>query len=168
MRKQRRKPKKAPAQAENVNVRFDPGPKDPGKRATLNKLTNWGLGAAVVGGFGFWSVGTVRARMDEGDLTKVGQGVPTVVQIHNPQCSVCASLMRETRSALSTFEDGEIDYLVANIRTRKGRDFAALYDVPNITLLLFDGEGNLLETLEGLRQDDELRAAFSTLLTPTS
>lgn len=38
------------------------------------------------------------------------------------------------------------------------------YDVPHVTLLLFDGDGALVTTLRGVRESSDLRPSFRTLL----
>ena len=36
----------------------------------------------------------VEATIREGDLSQIGNGTPTVVQIHDPQCPRCVALVR--------------------------------------------------------------------------
>ena len=91
----------------------------------------------------------VRATIQEGYLTRIGNGIPTIVQIHDPQCPKCVALQQETRDALSNFEDGKLQYLVANIRTVEGKMLATSHGVGHVTLLLFDGQGRKLNTLVG-------------------
>jgi hypothetical protein len=86
------------------------------------------------------------------------------VQVHDPQCTSCQELQRETRAALKTFDDDELDYVVANIKSTEGAAFANSYGAPHITLLLFDGEGELRSTLNGIRPRDELEGAFARLV----
>ena len=86
------------------------------RRNLLLKLRNYSLAAAVLGGGGYIAVAKVQDAMAEVDLSRIGDGIPTVVQIHDPQCSQCLALQREARAAMSEFGDGEIKYVVANIR----------------------------------------------------
>lgn len=130
------------------------------RRDLLGRFRNGALLFAAVGAVGWYVVSEVRAGIDEADLSKIGNGIPTVVQIHDPQCPVCQALQKEARTALEAFEDGELQYLVANIRQDKGRNLAAKHGVPHVTLLLFDGKGERKETLSGPNTADYLEEAF--------
>ncbi len=138
------------------------------RRATLRLLRNGIIGVAVVGGAGVFSVNAVRATISEQDLTRIGNGIPTIVQVHDPSCSMCTELQRETRRALRSFDDGTLNYLVSNITTAEGNAFAAQQGVGHVTLLLFDGAGRRVQVLEGVRRRDELEALFRTHLAPAS
>jgi len=126
----------------------------------MSRIGNSALVVAAVGGLGWYVVSEVRAGIEEGDLSKVGNGISTIVQIHDPQCPTCQTLQREVRAALDQFEDGELQYLVANIRQDKGQRFASKYGVPHVTLLLFDGAGEHRNTLSGPNTADNLERTF--------
>lgn len=131
------------------------------RRAVLQSAAGWGvLGLAAVGG-GYLLIEDVMASAAEHDLTRIGQGTPSIVQIHDPDCSQCRQLQRTTRSALAEFEDGALTYLVANLDSPEGSRLARRHGVGNVTLLLFDGDGALRQTLQGLQSRDSLLAAFS-------
>ena len=130
------------------------------RRETFRRVRDWGLIALVVGTGTWWLVDDVRADIREHDLTRIGAGAPVVVQIHDPQCPTCRALQREVRAALKAFDTGAIDYVVANIRTDKGRALADAHGVGHVTLLLFDGTGERLQTLSGMRREPALREAF--------
>ena len=131
-----------------------------GRRDFLRRLGNRALIVAAVGGAGWYLVEEVRATIREEDLSRIGNGIPAVVQVHDPQCLRCAALQRETREAMSAFDDGELQYLVANIRSAKGRQLAGAHGVGHITLLLFDGEGERLDVLVGPNTSESLVHAF--------
>ncbi|MEO1365335.1 MAG: hypothetical protein AAFU86_16350, partial [Pseudomonadota bacterium] len=63
-------------------------------QTTLSRRTMLGGGAAVstiaLGG-GFWGVSSFRSYAAEHDLSRVGQGAPTIVQVHDPQCATCTA-----------------------------------------------------------------------------
>lgn len=122
-----------------------------------------GIGAVILGGVGYVGSG-VYADIVEGDLSKLGNGMPTIVQIHDPQCSRCRALQRETRDALAEFDDGQLQYLVANIRNGDGKRFADKHGVGHVTLILFDGEGKARKTLVGERASDVLVSEFRRLI----
>ncbi|WP_171209933.1 MULTISPECIES: thioredoxin family protein [unclassified Ruegeria] len=126
------------------------------RRDVLRLARNGAIAAAVVGVGSFFMMRSVRAMQAEQDLSRVGQGTPVVVQVHDPQCPTCNALQREARKAMKQFAEDEMLYLVADISQQDGAGFANRYGVPHVTLLLFDGEGTLRETLHGMRDQEEL------------
>ncbi len=136
---------------------------EPSRRDVLRLARNGGLGAAALGGIGWWVVSGVRAVAYEQDLSRLGQGKPSVVQIHDPQCALCTELQREARKALKCFDDAELLYLVASIRTDEGAAFAASLGLPHVTLVLLDGAGDVQQVLQGVRPDEELKDHFEGL-----
>ncbi|MEM9574664.1 MAG: thioredoxin family protein [Pseudomonadota bacterium] len=138
-------------------------PANPSRRDFMGNAATYGLGAAALGGIGYWAVDSVIAGIAEGDISRIGNGVPSVVQIHDPQCSVCARLMRQTRNALDNFDDGELQFLVANIKSGEGRELAAKYGVPHVTLLLFNKVGRHVHTISGVQSSDVLTPLFRSL-----
>ena len=159
MKKQRKKP----AQKKKSQPQAVAAPKGPDRRKVLGWVRNGAIAAVILGLGGYWAVGSVRATMAEHDLARVGNGTPSIVQIHDPQCSLCLSLQSATREALAEMGDDEITYLVANIQTPDGRAFANQYGVPHVTLLLFDGQGELQDVLNGVRQPEALLPVFKEL-----
>ncbi len=131
------------------------------RRDMLGKLKRIGIGVALVGGGGFFAVRSVKASMYEHDLTRIGKGVPMVVQIHDPQCPSCLALQRNVRKAMRGFGDDELQYAVANITEPKGRSLALDHDAQHITLLLFDGDGNRQSVLTGIIDSAVLEQRFS-------
>ncbi|MGI9381977.1 MAG: hypothetical protein ACR2PO_02395 [Methyloligellaceae bacterium] len=130
------------------------------RRDVLARIRNWGVLGVLVAGAGWYLVDEVTATIAEHDLSRVGNGTPTVVQVHDPQCNRCLALQRETRNALETLDDGAIQYVVANIRTAEGRQFAAAHGVGHVTLLLFDKNGKRRNVLVGERHRNSLAALF--------
>ena len=159
MKKQRKKP----AQKKKAQQQAPVAPKGMDRRKVLGWARNGAIAAVVVGVGGYFAVGGVRATMAEHDLARVGNGTPAVVQIHDPQCSLCQSLQKETRAALEELGSDNLNFLVANIKTNEGRDFANQFGVPHVTLLLFDGEGNLEDVLNGVRESETLVGRFRAL-----
>lgn len=137
---------------------------NPTRRKIIRFARNGAITLGVVGAIGGYLAYSASGTLHEQDLTRIGQGRPSVVQIHDPQCPVCQRLQRETRAALSTFDDGQIDYVVANIRNGKGDAFANKYAVPHVTLLLFDADGELQQILRGEQQAAVLEREFKKLL----
>lgn len=140
------------------------------RRDLMQNIAYGALGIGILGGGGWYFVSGVRADMLERDLSRIGNGIPTVVQIHDPQCPHCQALQREAREAISRFDDGTIQFLVANIRLAEGRELAAAHGVGHVTLLLFDGEGRRRDVLVGRNRSEVLEGEFRRLIqtsTPT-
>ncbi|MCP4767260.1 MAG: hypothetical protein GY875_13415 [Gammaproteobacteria bacterium] len=93
------------------------------------------------------------------DLSVIGKGVPAVVQIHDPDCPLCNQLRRNANAAAKRFGE-RLLYRIADISTSRGRQLQRRHDVPNVTLLLFDGDGELRKVLNGVKSDDVLYRAF--------
>ena len=152
---------KAPAQSAGSQ---NSAKKSEGKGAGLTSISRRnalrGVAAAVV------AVGAgvaihrhdVQAR-ELHDLSAIGEGVPAIVQIHDPSCPMCRRLMGATRTAIEDFPD--VAYRVADITTDEGKAFQTEYDVPHVTLLLFNAAGQRVQTLTGVRSAEELREVFA-------
>lgn len=114
------------------------------------------LGAAV------WTVTkTYAQQLELLDLAAIGNGIPTIVQVHDPGCPTCSELQKRTLRAAAGFPDGSLQIRVANIRSLEGRAIADRYGVPHVTLLLFDGKGEMQTVLRGLLEVDYLRNQFA-------
>lgn len=161
MKRQKSKPQKA----KNANASVPatdaamPG-RRPSRRAFLESVGIYGaIGAAVIGG-GWYMIDDVMAKSAEMDLSKIGNGVPTVVQIHDPDCPRCRALQREARDAMAAFDETDLQYVVANIRGVEGRRLANEHGVGHVTLLLLDGDGERRGVLVGENQSTNLEMAF--------
>ncbi|MEL7137797.1 MAG: hypothetical protein AAGE83_01735 [Pseudomonadota bacterium] len=131
------------------------------RRALLGWLKVGGVAAVALGGVGYFTVSSVMATIAEHDLSRIGQGKPAVVQIHDPNCTMCITLQREARAALSEMEPEALDYVVANIRTADGRAYANRHNARHVTLLLVDGRGRVRQVLEGPNTRETLAPAFA-------
>ncbi|MGB5865399.1 MAG: hypothetical protein WBG95_14000 [Sulfitobacter sp.] len=120
-------------------------------------------GIAVLGAGGVWAVNSFTQSQQERDLSRIGKGAPVVVQIHDPQCAICNGLQREARKALARLDADAPIYLVADLTQTEGAIFAQQHAVQHVTLLLFDGDGNRVQTLTGSRTRDELEPIFARL-----
>jgi hypothetical protein len=151
------KPASAPAVSPSVDKAMKRG---------LNRrdfLTNSALitgAAGLLGGGGWYFASTVAAEAKEGDLSTLGNGVPAIVQIHDPNCPTCNALRREAREAACSFGENELQFKVANLRTKEGRALAGRHGVGKITLLMFDGDGSMRLVLPGLSQAENLKPVF--------
>ena len=163
MKKQRKKNnQKSQKQASRSAAQPEAAPQS--RRDFLKWARNGAIALPVLGGIGYYSVQSVQATICEADLSKIGQGTPSIVQIHDPQCPLCQDLQRQTRRALKGFDDDELTYLVANVKTEQGSAFAAYHGVPHVTLLLFDGAGEMVQVIRGPNNADVLRDMFDAHL----
>ncbi len=161
MAKQKRKTKGGQARNSGGAARNNVPKKKLSRRDFMSNVGYGALGVAIVGGGSWFFVEEVRATMRESDLTQIGNGIPAVVQIHDPQCSQCAALQRESREALCEMAgSGQLQFLVADIRTTKGRQFAASHNVGHVTLLLFDANGRRRGVLSGPNTSETLTGVF--------
>ncbi|MDB2369127.1 thioredoxin family protein [Octadecabacter sp.] len=129
------------------------------RRGLMKSLPYYAAGAVVVGGGAAWLVTDFRGKLAEGDLTRIGQGNPTIVQIHDTTCPLCQSLQRQTRIALKDCDEG-YEYLVANVATAEGLAFQRRMGQPNVTLALLDGDGTPLGFVNGVTPAEELKEIF--------
>lgn len=168
MKKQRKRsqPKRHDTEAELAAIAVRE--KADSRRRFLRLVRNGAIALPFAAGIGFFTVQSTLASMCEADLSQIGQGKPTIVQIHDPQCSLCRTLQSQTRRALKDFDDNTFTYLVANIKTSEGRAFAAEYRVPHVTLLLFDARGKMVDIVRGPTELDRLRSVFQDHLSTRS
>jgi len=96
------------------------------------------------------------------DLALVGQGTPVVVQIHDPKCQQCRRLMNNTRKALKAQEN--ILFRVADISSESGAKFQRKYHAETVSLLLFNANGELVDTVQGVTPVADLKTRFSDLI----
>ena len=164
MKRQSKKPKTSRKQSVDNAVSSEEKQPDGKRRAFLLKLRNGAVATAVVSGAAWFVATEVKATVQEKDLSRIGNGIATVVQIHDPQCSKCIALQREAREAFGAFDDSELQYLVANIRTAEGKEFADKHRVQHVTLLLFDADGKRRTVLVGHNQAKNLERSFRRLV----
>jgi len=138
-----------------------PNTKPMSRRDMLQRGAVFGAGAVVLAAGGTAFSFDFRKTMAEADLTKIGQGNPTIVQIHDPSCRLCQALQRETRAALADCNEG-YTYLVANITTADGAAFQRRMGQPHVTLALLDGDGTPLHFINGVTAAETLKAQFQT------
>lgn len=136
----------------------------PSRRQMLLLLRNGAIGVAALSVGGWGAAHAYQTQIERHDLSVIGNGIATVVQIHDPQCPTCRALQKETLGAARSFEDDVLQVRVANIRTAEGRAMADRYGVPHVTLLLFDGAGEMQNILRGPNKRDFLRAQFNAHL----
>lgn len=159
MKKNRKKPKSkrpiAPSASSTANRRTKINRRDALRLAGMG-----GIGLTGLAGGGLWIAAGARAQAAEHDLSRIGQGVPAIVQVHDPSCTMCTALQRQTRRALRCDYAQSPIYLVADLRTDDGIQFSASTGARRVTLVLLDGGGEVQDILVGLRPRDELKTIF--------
>ncbi|MFT5175485.1 MAG: hypothetical protein ACI8W7_003675, partial [Gammaproteobacteria bacterium] len=93
------------------------------------------------------------------DLSVIGNGVHTIVQIHDSGCRLCRALKSNSEKALARM-DANIQFLIADINTGEGRQLQHKHEVPHVTLLLFGPDGKLWRTLTGVKDAETLQHVF--------
>jgi len=130
------------------------------RRLFLRRARNGAVAVGLISGAAWLVAEEVSASVQEHNLSRIGNGIASVVQIHDPQCPKCIALQRETREALGAFEDGELQYLIANIRSDEGRQFATRQGVQHVTLMLFDADGKRRSVFAGPNRAQDLERIF--------
>lgn len=146
------KHKKNTQQSTSLLQRFNQLPAQKKRRLVLKSAVSLGVLGVAAGAVS----GYDQQNRELHDLTAIGAGKPVVVQIHDTSCPICRRLKSR---ALSVFDkqDG-IDFRIADIVTKEGREFQKKYGVQKTTLLFFDDTGKHLDTVFGLQTIEELEA----------
>ncbi len=120
------------------------------------------LKAGGVAGLAIFGGGWIHAKDSQNremhDLSAIGNGTPVVLQVHDPSCALCRQLKRSTETALE--ELPQLTYRIADLTSKEGREFAEKYNAGKVTLLLFDGKGKHLGTVNGTTPAPELVTTF--------
>ena len=122
-------------------------------------------GAVLLGAATFGAVALHRhdvTSRELHDLSVIGDGEPVVVQVHDPSCPTCRKLKGSTSVALESVP--ALRYRIADLTSDEGRALGEAHGVGKVTLLLFDGRGRRVDTVQGLTPVAELEARFARLL----
>jgi thioredoxin-like negative regulator of GroEL len=127
------------------------------------KSAKWTIPAALVliAAVYMFVLGDEKSRVEH-DLSVLGQGKPTMVQIHDPNCQLCRRLKSVVDTVRPDYEEN-IHFRTANIKSAKGAEFAKKYNVPHVTLLFFNKRGRHVNTLRGVSTSDQVSAALARL-----
>jgi len=154
---QKRKKSRSPAQP----PAGPPRQRGMSRRDALRTGALFGVGALLIAGGGTAFALDFRRRLVEQDLSVIGNGVPTIVQIHDPSCVQCAALQTATKRALRSFEASAVNYRVANITTEAGGQFQGEQGLPRVTLALFNGSGERVHVVSGVENATDLEDVFA-------
>jgi thioredoxin-like negative regulator of GroEL len=112
----------------------------------------------IVGSFFIYT----DSKRAEYDLSVIGNGTATLVQIHDHNCRLCRQLKSNLDSVKSEFKE-KIQFKTANILSNKGAAFASKHQVPHVTLLFFDKRGKRINMLQGVSSKEDIRKALQSL-----
>ena len=139
------------------------------KKSKAAKPFNWkknskwlAIGALLIILSGYLFVTGEQKSRIEHDLSVIGNGKNTVVQIHDPGCQLCRQLQANVNSVKSDFTQ-KVQFKTANIKTTKGAAFAEKHKVPHVTLLFFNRSGRLVNTIRGVQSKEVIANALSAL-----
>jgi len=138
-------------------------------KKTIKKPFNWKKNAkwlalacvaVIVSGYLFVT-GENKSRIEH-DLSVIGKGKATLVQIHDPGCQLCRRLKTNVDAVRPDFED-KVHFKTANIKTNKGAEFAKKHNVPHVTLLIFNRNGKRVNTISGVQTKEVISDALAKL-----
>ena len=89
------------------------------------------------------------------DLSRVGEGRPAAVIIHDHNTVDSIVLMQHLDDLRATYEPALL-LLLADFHRPDGRRFAEQYDLPRASLTLFDARGELVQTYARHREREDL------------
>ena len=149
------KKKKKPALRQSGIEKFKAMPASAKRRLFIKSAVGVGVLGVAAGAIS----GYDSKNKELHDLSIIGTGKPVVVQIHDTSCPICRRLKARSLTVLE--DQNHIDYRIADILSSKGRAFQQKYGVEKTTLLLFDAEGNHVDTVYGLQTLDQLERLFA-------
>jgi hypothetical protein len=95
-----------------------------------------------------------------GDLSVIGSGVPVVVQVHDRRNRESRRLHDHVERALARL-DGPLEWRVVDANSQQAASLARDYGAGRLTLLLFDGRGEMVRMKHGVESVDALEAVFA-------
>jgi len=96
------------------------------------------------------------------DLSKIGQGLPVVVLMHDKNSVKSLALMELLNKIRSDYA-GKIEFLAVDIDSQEGQVFSRRQAVGAITLLLFDAHGVRRAVLDQSADENLLRSVLDGL-----
>ena len=140
----------------------------PKRKGARRKGPGWKAFAVLVGLVTVSFAGLAAYKQDwkqTHDLSVIGNGTPTVVQVHDPSCPQCRELKENAQIAMRRVS-GDIQYRIADLNTAKGRALAGQHDAGKVTLLTFDAEGQFLDKYTGVMSVETLERLLSPIAGP--
>lgn len=95
------------------------------------------------------------------DLSVIGNGKPTVVQVFDYGCAECRQLRDNVAPLQREFAE-QVQFRLAVRSQADGGILASRYNAGHITLLMFGPDGQLRNTLTGVQDTATIRTAISS------
>ena len=133
------------------------------KRRDRRYLIRGGIALAVLlplGAFGLRHY--ERKAAERRDLSVIGNGLPTVVQIFDYRCAECSEL-RDNVSAVQSAYSDRIQFRIAERSRADGAILATRHNADHLTLLFFGPDGRLRHTEVGMRDSAQVRALVESV-----
>ena len=96
------------------------------------------------------------------DLTKIGQGMPAVVLVHDKGSMGSLNLMDLLNKVRSDYSD-KVEFIVVNINSQEGKMFREQQNIDGVNLVLFSHRGIQRGTLANSNDEAELRLELNKL-----
>lgn len=146
--KQKKSPKKKSAASKSPVI----------KKRLITRLITFAVLVVILGG-AFAAYRLYQNNLH--DVSVVGNGQSTVVQVYEPGCIPCDRLRENVDAVKGRFDNVQFKY--ANLFDDQGAEFARGHNARETTLLIFDSKGKLRRTLTGVQPTEQLERIFSRL-----
>ncbi|MEI8143599.1 MAG: thioredoxin [Candidatus Berkelbacteria bacterium] len=94
----------------------------------------------------------------------IAAGKPTIVDFHATWCGPCKMMAPIFDKMSSEYKNAD-KFNFAKVDIDQGREIASKYDVMSVpTFIIFDKDGQISETLVGMRSPDDLSSKLDDLL----
>lgn len=131
---------------------------DPAARSSVKPKSRLGI-KLLVAVLLLGLTGAMIALLPRGysqDLSIIGKGGNVVVQVHDHDKVGSLELMNALNSLRADYES-RVTFLVADLYTPQGKQFAEKHNVPMTALLFFAPNGERLKTLYGQQDAETIR-----------
>ena len=96
------------------------------------------------------------------DLSKLGQGLPAVVLVHDKNSMGSLELMSLLNKVRPDYTD-KLEFIVVNINSKEGKIFREQQNIDGIVLVLFSHKGIKRGTLTNRKDEAGLRSELNKL-----
>lgn len=103
---------------------------------------------------------TLLPRGFSDDVSRIGQGRPAVVLVHDKESVLSFELMTLLGNVRGDYED-RVEFLAVDTATERGQDFMRRQRVDEGALVLFAADGDRAAVLGTVRDEAALRAAIA-------
>ncbi|MFY0663994.1 MAG: hypothetical protein JXQ97_05170 [Natronospirillum sp.] len=129
----------------------------------LRRLRGIGITLLVIVAIGGVAWFYQAQHADMRDVSVIGNGTPTVVQLYDQNCVTCRQLDKNAKAAMRGYND-DLQFRIVNLNVPSGQAFAQRYNGGQTTLLYFDGNGRHVTTVTGVQSSADLQESFDLLV----